>query len=194
MQAGNTIWALRPHLTGGRLVNCDVIVSTRFRRARRNVSFGRRLWERRCDIFRNQWICRTLDRDTIDSSHKFENGLVLVGEPMDSVESAAFSILVPAGWLTIRPIARAWPRSPANDAAWLRDPRQPAVHHRFGKSGRPARRIGFGRHTPASAARRWRRIFPRRVRIYADLLRRPHLPADQLEAVPIGGTAGIAVD
>ena len=30
-------------------------------------------------------------------SHEFENGLVLVGEPMASVESAAFSILVPAG-------------------------------------------------------------------------------------------------
>ncbi len=30
-------------------------------------------------------------------SHEFENGLVLLAEPMASVESAAFSILVPAG-------------------------------------------------------------------------------------------------
>ncbi len=30
-------------------------------------------------------------------SHEFDNGLVLLAEPMASVESAAFSMLVPAG-------------------------------------------------------------------------------------------------
>ena len=30
-------------------------------------------------------------------THTFDNGLVLVGEPMEGVESAAFSIRVPAG-------------------------------------------------------------------------------------------------
>lgn len=30
-------------------------------------------------------------------SHEFDNGLVLLAEPMDSVESAAFSMLLPAG-------------------------------------------------------------------------------------------------
>ena len=30
-------------------------------------------------------------------SHIFDNGLVLVAEPMDWLESAAFTILVPAG-------------------------------------------------------------------------------------------------
>ena len=78
-------------------------------------------------------------------SHIYENGLVLVAEPMTSLESAAFSFLVPAGCVQ-EPPDRAGLAAFTCEMA-LRGagkPRQPAVHRRSGKPGRRAGRIGFG--------------------------------------------------
>ena len=115
-------------------------------------------------------------------THRFDNGLVLLAEPMDWLESAAFTILVPAGCIHEPPtrsglsgftcemaLRGAGPRDSRqfiNDLDCLGLERNESVgeaHTRFGGA------------TLADN-------LPDALRIYADLLRRPHFPADQVEA------------
>ena len=115
-------------------------------------------------------------------SYTLDNGLVLVGEPMNSLESAAFTILVPAG------------------CAY--DPRDRAGLSGFtcemalrGAGDRDSRKfvedldnLGVERgesvsdaHTSYSGASLAKNL-PAALTLYADLLRRPLLPEDQIEA------------
>jgi len=113
--------------------------------------------------------------------HEFDNGLVLVAEPMPWLESAAFTILVPAG-AAADPLDRVGLGNFTCDmvqrGAGSRDSRQflsalenlgvnygsmvTASHTTFGGAM-------LADHLPAA------------IEIFADLLRRPHLPAEQLE-------------
>jgi predicted Zn-dependent peptidase len=115
-------------------------------------------------------------------SHTFPNGLVLLAEPNSSLESAAFTFLVPAG-CAYDPDERAGLASFACEMA-LR-----------GAGPRDSRRfvedldnLGVERaesvsdaHTSYSGATLAKNFLPA-LSIYADVLRRPHLPADQLES------------
>jgi predicted Zn-dependent peptidase len=115
-------------------------------------------------------------------SHEFENGLVLVGEPMESVESAAFSILVPAGSAydpTDRSGLATVTCEMTQRGCGARDSRQfitdlENLGVQRGESVAPA-------HTSYGGATLAKNL-PATLRIYADLLRRPHLPEDQLDA------------
>lgn len=108
--------------------------------------------------------------------------MVLIGEPMKSVQSAAFSILVPAG-CCFDPIERHGQATLCCDMmlrgagdrdsrAFINDLENLGVdgHESVGVS-----QASFGAATLSDN-------LPAALDIYADLLRRPHLPADQLEA------------
>lgn len=115
-------------------------------------------------------------------SHVFDNGLVLVAEPSEAVESAAFTFLVPAGCcydppdraglaslvceMTIRGCGTRDSRAFINDLEILGVERGESVGLALTSYG------GATIHNHLEDA----------LRIYADLLRRPRLPADQLEA------------
>jgi predicted Zn-dependent peptidase len=115
-------------------------------------------------------------------THRFDNGLVLLAEPMEWLESAAFTILVPAGCIHEPPergglsgftcemaLRGAGPRDSRqfiNDLDCIGLERSESVgeaHTRFG-GATLADNLTDG------------------LGIFADLLRRPHFPADQLEA------------
>jgi predicted Zn-dependent peptidase len=116
-------------------------------------------------------------------THEFANGLVLLAEPMRSVESAAFTILVPSGSIydsadrsglatvtcemTQRGCGARDSRQFITDLENLGVQRGEAV---------ASAHMSFGGATLA-------KNLPATLRIYADLLRRPHFPADQLDAV-----------
>jgi predicted Zn-dependent peptidase len=115
-------------------------------------------------------------------SHTYENGLVLVAEPMMSLESAAFSFLLPAGCV-LDPADRgglaAFTCEMALRGAGPRDSR---------KFIEDLENLGVERgesvsvqNTSYGGATLYRNLWPA-LEIFADLLRRPHLPADQLEA------------
>lgn len=113
--------------------------------------------------------------------HTYDNGLTLVAEPMRSVESAAFSILVPAGAghdpqalvgrasLTSELLLRG---AGERDSRKLVDDLDNLGVER-GESVSTAH-ANFGGATLAE------NLEPA-LAIYADLLRRPHLPEDKLE-------------
>jgi predicted Zn-dependent peptidase len=114
-------------------------------------------------------------------SHTFDNGLVLVAEPMQSLESAAFTFLVPAGCafdppgqlglaaLTCELAQRG--SGDRDSRQFVRDLENLGVEH--GES------VSIS-HASLSGATLKGNLLPA-LSIYADLLRRPHLPADQLE-------------
>jgi len=114
-------------------------------------------------------------------SHTFGNGLVLVAEPLGSLESAAFTFLVPAGCVYDPP-----------DRSGLSGFTCEMVLR--GAGGRDSRRfildldnLGVERHESVSAAHAGfsgatvAENLPAALAIYADMLRFAHLPADQLE-------------
>jgi predicted Zn-dependent peptidase len=116
-------------------------------------------------------------------SHTFDNGLVLLGEPMEGVESAAFTIRVPAGTayepqklaglsvltceLSLRGAGDRDSRQFVTDLDNLGVERDASVSDS---------------HTSFSGATLARNLLPA-LSIYYDVLRSPRLPADQLEAV-----------
>jgi predicted Zn-dependent peptidase len=116
-------------------------------------------------------------------SHEFDNGLVLVAEPMSSVESAAFSISVPAGSVydaADRTGLATLACEMTQRGCGSRDSRQfitdlENLGVQRGESVASAH-MSFGGATLA-------KNLPATLKIYADLLRRPHFPADQLEPV-----------
>jgi predicted Zn-dependent peptidase len=114
-------------------------------------------------------------------SHVFPNGMVLVAEPMKSLESAAFTFLLPAGcayerdgrWglgtLTCEMSIRGC--GPRNSRQFVDDLDNLGVERGEGVSNA---------HASYSGATMARNLAPT-LEIFADLLRRPHLPAEQLE-------------
>jgi predicted Zn-dependent peptidase len=115
-------------------------------------------------------------------SHRLTNGMVLVGEPNSSVESAAFTFLLPAGCshdpskraglaaLTGEMMLRG--AGPRDSRTWVSDLENLGVER--GES------VGVAQATFSGAT--LRDNLAAALVLFADLLRRPHLPSDQLEA------------
>ena len=115
-------------------------------------------------------------------SHNLTNGMVLVGEPTQSVESAAFTFLLPAGCshdpqqraglaaLTAEMMLRG--AGPRDSRTWVSDLENLGVER--GES------VGVAQATFSGAT--LRDNLPAALGLFADLLRRPHLPPDQLDA------------
>jgi len=114
-------------------------------------------------------------------NHTFSNGLVLVAEPMRSLESAAFTFLVPGGCAFDPPQSAglaeftcelALRGSGSRDSRqFIQDLENLGVEH--GESVSVS-------HASFSGATLAGNLIPA-LDIYADLLRRPRFPADQLE-------------
>jgi predicted Zn-dependent peptidase len=115
-------------------------------------------------------------------THAYENGLVLVAEPIGELQSAAFSLLVPAGCIH-DPADRAGLSSftceMALRGAGARDSRQFILD--LDNLGVERSESVSSSHTSYSGATLAENL-PQALAIYADVLRRPHLPFDQLEA------------
>lgn len=115
-------------------------------------------------------------------SHKRGNGMVLIGEPTRSMESAAFTFLAPAGCcfdpperaglaaLTSEMMLRG--AGPRDSRTWVSDLENLGVER--GES------VGVAQSTYHGATLR-DNVYAA-IGLFADLLRQPHLPADQLEA------------
>ncbi len=115
-------------------------------------------------------------------SRQLENGLVLVGEPTRAVESAAFTFLAPAGCcydppgraglagLTSEMMLRG--AGPRDSRTWVSDLENLGVER--GES------VGVAQATYHGATLRDNLYAG--IGLFADMLRRPVLPADQLEA------------
>jgi predicted Zn-dependent peptidase len=115
-------------------------------------------------------------------SQQFGNGMVLVGEPTASVESAAFTFLLPAGCsydppkraglaaLTSEMMLRG--AGPRDSRMWISDLENLGVER--GES------VGVAQATVSGAT--LRDNLAAALSLFADMIRRPHLPADQLEA------------
>jgi predicted Zn-dependent peptidase len=115
-------------------------------------------------------------------SHKLSNGMVLVGEPTPSFESAAFTFLLPAGCchdpagraglaaLTSEMMLRG--AGPRDSRTWVSDLENLGVER--GES------VGVAHATYHGAT--LRDNLATALGLFADMLRRPHLPADQLDA------------
>jgi predicted Zn-dependent peptidase len=113
-------------------------------------------------------------------SHRFPNGLVLVGEPMSWLRSAAFSFLVPAGCVH-DPLGRGglsgFTCELALRGAGERDSRQ--FVDDLDNLGVERSEQVYSAHTSFSGATLAENL-PAALAIYADLLRRPHLPAEEM--------------
>lgn len=114
-------------------------------------------------------------------SHTLSNGLVLIGEPTRSFESAAFSFLLPggcaydpprrAGLATLTSEMMLRGAGPRDSRAWISELENLGVEK--GES------VGVAQATYSGAT--LRDNLPAALELFADLLRRPHLPPDQLE-------------
>jgi predicted Zn-dependent peptidase len=115
-------------------------------------------------------------------SHNLPNGMVLVGEPTASMESAAFTFLLPAG-CCYEPSGRAGLAAltnemmlrgagPRDSRTWVSDLENLGVER--GES------VGVAQATFHGAT--LRDNLPAALALFADMIRRPHLPSDQFEA------------
>jgi len=117
------------------------------------------------------------------NQHEFPNGLVLVAETMASVQSAAFSLLLPAG-SAYEPVGLGGSASML--AEWITrgagdlDSREllTALDNLGVSHGEGAQTL----HTSVSAATLGRNLIPA-LEIYADVLRRPHLDDEEIEPI-----------
>ena len=114
-------------------------------------------------------------------SHTLDNGLVLLAESMDWLESAAFAILLPAGYAA-EPVHRL---GLANFACEMvqrgcgaRDSRQ--FVEDLDRLGVDRSVSVFGAHTSFGGALLAENL-PDALSIFADVVRSPQLPEDQLE-------------
>ena len=115
-------------------------------------------------------------------NHTYDNGLTLVAESMPSLESAALSILIPAGCsydppdrlgLSTMTCEMALRGAGGRDSRqFIEDLENLGVQRAESVS---VTHTGFGAATLATN-------LPAALSIYADLLLRPHLPAEQMEA------------
>ena len=114
-------------------------------------------------------------------THTYENGLVLLAEPMDWLESAAFTVLLPAGCCydpADRPGLANFTCEMAQRGCGPRNSRQFVAD---------LERLGVDRtasvsntHTSFGGAMLAENL-PAALSIYADLIRRPHLPEGQID-------------
>jgi predicted Zn-dependent peptidase len=115
-------------------------------------------------------------------SHTFPNGLVLVAEPMAWLQSAAFTFLVPAGCVDDPPHRSGLSSFTCEMALRGSGERD---NHQFILD---LDNLGVERHESVSNAHTGysgatvSENLPAALGIISDLLRRPHLPGDQLEA------------
>jgi len=115
--------------------------------------------------------------------HEYPNGLVLVAETMPSVQSVAFSLLLPAG-AAYEPAELGGSASMLAD--WITrgagdlDSREllTALDNLGVSHGEGAQTL----HTSISAATLGRNLIPA-LEIYADVLRRPHLDDEEVEPI-----------
>jgi predicted Zn-dependent peptidase len=115
--------------------------------------------------------------------HEYRNGLVLVAEAMPGVQSAAFTLLLPAG-AAYEPEGRGGTATML--AEWItrgagdRDSRAllTALDNLGVSHGESAATI----HTSVSAATLGRNLIPA-LEVYADVLRRPHLADEEVEPI-----------
>lgn len=115
-------------------------------------------------------------------SRTLPNGLVLVAEPMPWLESAAFTLAVPAGCVH-DPLQRSGLSSftceMAMRGAGQRDSRSFIEElDRLGVEHGQSVSDGYTTYSGATLAGN----LPAALELFADVLRRPHLPEDQLEA------------
>jgi predicted Zn-dependent peptidase len=115
--------------------------------------------------------------------HTFENGLTLLAEPMDYVRSAAMNFLIPAGCAYDPPKAR-------GIASVLSDLITRGAGNRGNRELTLALdNLGLDRSEAVTNMhmRFWGATVATNLaaalELYADILRRPHLPADELDAV-----------
>ncbi len=115
-------------------------------------------------------------------SHVFSNGLVLVAEPMAWLESAAFRLLVPAGCVYDPPVQgglASFICEMTLRGAGSRDSR--GFIHELDNLGVERSESVTDSHTGYGGATLADNLLPA-LAVYADVLRDPHLPADQLES------------
>jgi len=114
-------------------------------------------------------------------THTFPNGLVLIAEPMQSLESAAFTFLVPCG-CAYDPDDRlglsSFTCEMALRGAGPRDSRK--FVEDLDNLGLERGESVSSSHTSFSGATLSKNLLPA-LRIFSDLLRRPRLPVDQIE-------------
>jgi predicted Zn-dependent peptidase len=115
--------------------------------------------------------------------HSFPNGLTLLAEPMPHVRSAALNFLIPAGWVYDPPErlgAGAILADLITRGAGDRDSRELTLAmDNLGLDSSESVGSVHMRFWGATVARN----LPASLEIYADVLRRPHLPDDEMEAV-----------
>jgi len=115
-------------------------------------------------------------------SHAFPNGLMLLGEPMRSVQSAAFTLLVPAGCAHDPPDRgglSSFTCDMAMRGAGERGSRQFILD--LDNLGVEHHESVSNSHTSFGGATVAENLFAT-LTLYADMLRCPHLPEDQLES------------
>jgi len=115
-------------------------------------------------------------------SHTFSNGLVLVGERMDALEAAAFTFAVPAGCVDDPPDRgglSSFTCEMALRGAGSRDSRQ--FIQDLDNLGVERSESVTEAHTQFSGATLAANL-PAALAVYADMLRCPHLPDDQMES------------
>jgi len=115
-------------------------------------------------------------------SHTFHNGLVLVAEPISSLRSAAFTVLVPAGCAYDPPGSSglsSFTCEMAQRGSGRRDSRQFILE--LDNLGAERSESVSAAHTGFSVATTAENL-PEVLGVFADLLRRPRLPTEQLEA------------
>ncbi len=115
-------------------------------------------------------------------SHTFPNGLVLVAEPTLSLQSVAFTFVVPAGCVYDPPNRSGlggFTCEMALRGAGSRDSRQFIIE--LDNLGVEHHESVTAAHTGFSGAMLSKNL-PAALELYADLLQRPHLPENQLEA------------
>jgi predicted Zn-dependent peptidase len=119
-------------------------------------------------------------------THSIANGLTLIIEPMADVQSAAFSLLVPAG-SNYDPPGQAGAAAVLSDwimrGAGKRDSRQ--LSNELDNLGLQ-RNEGVGNSHISFTGATLAESLPQALRIYADIVRSPHLPDDQFEAARTG--------
>lgn len=114
-------------------------------------------------------------------SHRFENGLTLLAEEMSWLESTAFSILIPAGYVydpTERPGLGNFTCEMVQRGCGSRGSRE--FVESLDRLGVDRSASVSGAHTSFGGAMLADNLFDT-LGVYADLVRSPHLPEDQLE-------------
>lgn len=120
------------------------------------------------------------------TTHSFANGLTLLVESMPDVRSAAFSLLTPAGSALDAPEARG---SSAVLTDWMMrgagDLDSRALTTALDNLGLSRSEGAATNHISFGAAALAENLIPA-LTLYADMLRRPHLPDDEFEPSRVG--------